>query len=355
MVGSTGHWRNAVHPGRGVAILATMESSTGSRGGLLRLAIGIGLIAAIFAFLGYSLASNWNELRSEDFDIQPVLVVVSAVPLIAAILLQSLIWRRLVDCIHGGETPLSGQLSKVFLYSWVGRYVPGKVAYVAGRFFLGRSIGFTVPVLVSAMAYELALLLVAGSAFATLTVLPSVAVESETIWPYLALPAIALAGLSALHPRVLRWAAQIGSRIAGREGGDFQWLLSLRAIVGFGLGFFVVFCLNGAAFYLLIVSVTSLSPGYLPLAAGAFALGSVFGLLSIVTPAGIGVREGILVTVLHVAMPLEVAIVVSLVARIWTTVVDLLVVGGVLAYDYVSGERMLQAALRGDVVVAEEG
>ena len=67
------------------------------------------------------------------------------------------------------------------------------------------------------------------------------------------------------------------------------------------------------------------------------------------TPAGIGVREGILVTVLQVSMPLELAILLSLVARVWTTIVDLVVVGGVLAYDYLSGQRMLQAALRGEV------
>lgn len=310
--------------------------------------LGVGLIAAIFTFLALSLVSNWSKLRSEDISIQPVLIVVSAVPLIAAIVLQAFIWRRVVEYMDGAGQQGLNQLPKVFLYSWVGRYVPGKVAYVAGRFVLGRSVGVSASKLVGGIAYELALLLVAGSAFATLTVLPSVAVESEAIWPYLALPAIVAGGFMALHPRVLQWGAEMAARFTGRDLGDFGWILPQRAIVTLGLRYLVVFALNGAAFYLLIVSVTSYSAGFLPLAAGAFALGSVFGLLSVVTPAGIGVREGILVTILHVSMPLELAILISLVARIWTTVADLLVVGGVLAFDYLSGERMLQAALRGD-------
>jgi hypothetical protein len=325
-----------------------MKQPSGAMAGYLRMTLGFALIAAIFAFLGLSLASSWDDLQSEDLDVDPVLLVVSAVPLIVGILLQAGVWRRLVEYMDAGPEARLDQLPKVFLYSWVGRYMPGKVAYVAGRYFLGRHVGVRSSVLVGGIAYELALLLVAGSAFATLTVLPSVAVESETIWPYLLLPAISIAGLSALHPRVLRWAAQNAARFAGRDVGEATWILPQHAILWLGLSYAVVFALNGTAFYLLIVSVTSYSIGYLPLAAGAFALGSVFGLLSVITPAGIGVREGIVVAVLQVSMPLELAIVVSLVARVWATVVDLLVVGGVLLYDYLSGERMLWSALRGD-------
>ena len=348
MVGSSSFWcQRFVHRQARAVMLADMRLPGGSAGRLLSSVLALGLIATIFSFLGWSLFSNWSDIRSEDIDVQPVLLVVSAIPLIVAIVLQAFTWRLLVGYLDGSDRPELRQLPKVFLYSWVGRYVPGKVAYVAGRFFLGRSLGFSAPVLVGSMAYEAVLLLVAGSALATVTVLPSVAVESETIWPYLALPLLAVGGAAALHPQVLRWGMQLGARLLRRERGGFDWILPREAIIRLSLLYTVVFCLVGGSFYLLIIAIMPYSPRYLPLAAGTFALAAVVGLVSVVTPAGIGVREGIVVAILQITMPIELAILISLVARVWTTVVDLVLVGGVLAFDYLSGERMLMAALRG--------
>ena len=328
-------------------MLGHMRRATGRYGTLLRTSIGLGLIVVTFSFLGWSLVSNWGELRAEEIDVKPVLLVVSAIPFIAAVVAQAFIWRLIVSYLDGTKRPGLSHLPKVFLYSWAGRYVPGKVAYVAGRFFLGRSVGFSMPVLVGSIAYELALLGAAGAAFATVTLLPSIAMESATIWPYLALPLIAVGGAVGLHPRVLRWVMQRGARLLGRDE-EFDWVLSPQQIARLGLLYAITFCLVGGSFYLLIISITPYSPRYLPLAAGTFALAGVIGMLSIVTPAGIGVREGVVVAVLQITMPLELAVLISLVARVWATVIDLVIVGGVLGYDYVSGERLLANALRGD-------
>ena len=328
-------------------MLGHMRTASGRYGTLLRTSIGLGLIVITFSFLGWSLVSNWSELQAEEIDVKPALLLVSAIPFIAAIVAQAFIWRLIVSYLDGNERPALSHLPIVFLYSWLGRYVPGKIAYVAGRFFLGRSVGFSMPVLVGSIAYELALLGAAGAAFATVTLLPSIAMESATIWPYLALPLIAIGGAVALHPRVLRWAMQRGARFFGRDE-EFEWVLSPQQIARLGLLYAITFCLVGGSFYLLIISITPYSPRYLPLAAGTFALAGVVGMLSVVTPAGFGVREGVVVAVLQITMPLELAVLISLVARVWATVIDLVIVVAVLAYDYVSGERLLANALRGD-------
>ncbi len=328
-------------------MLGHMRIASGRYGKLLRTSIGLGLIVITFSFLGWSLVSNWSELQAAEIRVRPVLLVASAAPLIASIVVQAFIWRLIVSYLDGSERRELAQLPKVFLYSWVGRYVPGKIAYVGGRFLLGRSVGFSTPVLVGSIAYELALLATTGAAFATVTLLPSIAVESDTIWPYLALPVIAVGGAVVLHPKVLRWAMQRGARLMGRDE-EFDSILPPQQIARLGLLYTVVFCLVGGSFYLLIISITDYSPRYLPLAAGTFALAGVVGMLSVVTPAGIGVREGVVVAVLQITMPLELAILISLVARVWATVIDLVIVVAVLGYDYVSGERLLANALRGD-------
>ncbi len=312
--------------------------------------IGFGVIAAIFFFLGRSLVSNWSDLSAENVNIQPAILVASMLPAAAAIILMAFVWRQIVAYLAGPAQANLGQLPKVFLYSWAGRYVPGKVAYVVGRFVLGRTAGVSGPVLVGSIVYENVLLITTGAAFATLTLLPILAIESESVLPYLALPIVAVGGAVVLHPRVLGWAVRLAARLLGRELPEDGWLLSPRQMARLIALVLVVHLVNGVGFYLLLNSITSYSPRYLPLAAGAFALAGIVGMVSVFAPAGIGVREGILVAVLQTTMPVELAIFVALVARAWSTGIDLLLITGSFLYDQLSGERLLMRALRGRVI-----
>lgn len=317
-----------------------------SIGAVARALVVLGALVLVFFFLIRTLASNWSELKAEDIDVQPALLVLSALLLAGDLLLRSVIWRELLSHFAGpGPLPM-GRLSKVFIYSWIGRYVPGKVAFPVGRFVLGRSLGFSSGALIASLAYETVLLLVAACALASVTLIPSLATELESILPYVALPVLAVGGMVVLHPRILSWALRLVLRLRGREEADTTWLLPPRQMAKIIALYAGVFCVSGAGFYVLVLSLTSFSPRYLPLAIGAFTLGGVVGMLSLLVPAGIGVREGVLVGLLQVAMPLELAILVSLVARVWATVVDALVVGGCFAVDYLSGDRILLAAIR---------
>lgn len=309
--------------------------------------IGLGAIVLIFFFLIRGLASNWGDLQTEDIDVQPALLLLSGLLLAGAILLYSVVWAGLISHFAGREPLPLGRLAKVFLYSWMGRYVPGKVAYPVGRFFLGRSLGFSPAALIRSLAYENVLLLVAAFALASVTLVPSLATEWASVLPYLALPVLAVGGVMALHPRVLRWALRFVLQRLGREPADVDWLLSPRQLAKVLALYMGALCLSGVGFYLLILSLTSYSPRYLPLAVGVFALAGIIGMISVFAPAGIGVREGVLVAVLQVTMPLELAILVALVARVWATVVDVLLVAGCLAVDYASGDRILLSAIRG--------
>ena len=328
-------------------MLCHMRMASGRNGTLLRTSIGLGLIVITFSFLGWSLASNWSDLTAEDVDIQPALLVASMLPAAAAIILLAFIWRQIVAYLAGSGQANLGQLPKIFLYSWVGRYVPGKVAYVVGRFVLGRTAGVSGPVLVGSIVYENVLLLSTGAAFATLTLLPILAIESESILPYLALPVVAVGGVVVLHPRILGWVVQLAARLLGRELPEDGWQISPGRMARLVAAFLVTHVVSGVGFYLLIISVTSYSPRYLPLAAGAFVLAWIVGMISVFAPAGIGVREGVIVAILQTTMPVELAVFVSVAARVWATAIDVVLVGGCFAYDYLSGERLLLSALRG--------
>lgn len=324
-------------------------------GTIARGLIGLGVIAAIFFFLVRGVVANWSELRSEETHIQPLLLLLSFLPAIAGMVVVSHAWARLVGHLADVNRPPMGLLARVFFYSWLGRYVPGKVAYVLGRFYLGRSIGLPAAPLAGSMAYEAVLQVVAASVFATLTLVPSLAVQSENVLPYLALPAVAGSGVIALHPRILGRALHVVSRLFGRSSTEVDRLLTvpqMAEVIGL---YAVAFSLNGLGLFLITVSLTPYSVVHVPLVAGAYALAGVVGMLSLFAPAGLGVREGVLVAVLQLTMPVEVAILISLAARVWATAVDLLLLGGCFGYDHLSGERLLLNAIRGSPAAVARG
>jgi hypothetical protein len=81
---------------------------------------------------------------------------------------------------------------------------------------------------------------------------------------------------------------------------------------------------NGLAFFLFVDSITPVSPGdllaFISMNAGAYWIGYV----SFFTPSGLGFREGALAWMLSYFFPAPVAVVLSLVTRLWTTLGELL-------------------------------
>ena len=79
--------------------------------------------------------------------------------------------------------------------------------------------------------------------------------------------------------------------------------------------------------YLLIVRAIGFDPTQImPALAGGLLFGGVAGLLAIVVPAGLGVRDGVLAWILLGWVPAPSAVVLSLVAHVWLTAGDVLVV-----------------------------
>jgi uncharacterized membrane protein YbhN (UPF0104 family) len=76
-------------------------------------------------------------------------------------------------------------------------------------------------------------------------------------------------------------------------------------------------------------------------AAGAFALAWALGFLIVVVPAGLGVREAFLVVILRSAVPYDDAVLISLVARLWWSIVELawVVIGIILLRKQTPGLR----------------
>lgn len=283
-------------------------------------AVRIGLLALVLVGVGIALGSNWAEVRA-DLDRLGWTALTAATALaLASPFLTVLGWRVLLADL--GSRLHIAEASGVFFVGQLGKYLPGSVWSVVVQTEMAARLG--VPRRRTAVCGLLCIGLSALTGLiAGLPALPVLLTRGEVTVPWWGVPLIIAALLPLLWPPLLnhgiRWALRLlrrpplehdlGPAAVARSSGWFtsSWLV----------GGLLVWVLARAlapddvdASRLLLVAVS----GYL-LAAG-------IGMFSIVVPAGVGVRDGVMVLLLATQLSLSAAAAVVVVARFLTVLGD---------------------------------
>jgi len=273
------------------------------------------LMTGIFGLLGWQLLRDWQKLPPGFFrSVNLPTLLASLAVLLPVLLLVSMRWGLTLRAMN---VPVDwGTSIRIWFLSQAGRYIPGGVWTYIGRFYLGRAKMPREP-MVASMVLETGLRIV-SEVFAFLLSLPFWSdtgfLNAQTT--VLLVGAVSL-GLLFLHPAVLR---RLGSTpLAQRTGLALQDISGLQYTrILLLLAYYVLsVILVGAAFYLLAVAFYPMPLQLLPPLAGSLALSVVLGFLMPLAPNGWGVREGVLAFLLSRLMPSPVAIVLSMLARIW--------------------------------------
>ncbi|MGZ3495027.1 MAG: hypothetical protein ACXWM6_10665, partial [Thermodesulfobacteriota bacterium] len=136
---------------------------------------------------------------------------------------------------------------------------------------------------------------------------------------------LSLLGLAFLHPRVLQsvlnWVLMKWKREPISLSISYlQILLVLFVCI-------LSWMVGGIGFYLFTASVYPVSLQYLLFLTGALAASSMLGLMAIFAPSGLGVREGALVYLLSFLMATPIAVIISVLTRIWMTLIEIGMIG----------------------------
>ena len=222
--------------------------------------------------------------------------------------------------------PLRESLA-VFTAAQLGKYVPGTVWVMAIQADLGRR--WRVPASVMALSYVVGT--VVAIATGALMALTAATDPARPLAPAL-LVAVAAGGLVLLvglaRPQLLNRLISAGARLLRRD-------LPVVALAPGALARAVVWeCLGWIALGLqlwLLARPLGASAALIPAFIGIFALAFVVGLVLIPLPAGLGVREGLLVALLAPSLGAGAALTVALLSRLVLVAVDLVlasVIGG---------------------------
>ena len=249
----------------------------------------------------------------------------------------------------GATTLLSGLVTLISAYSWIlllratgetltipkglviftlaqfAKYIPGNVAHHAGRIALARSGGLTFSKVVFSMVIEASWLIVAASVLATAWLflvgnglfeyaeeLPTLFQLAATIAAVFLFPLLAGWILFYWHPGPL-------NRILGNGAVSIP---SLPILLTCLFVYMVCFLLMGATASILARYLFGAPGSHILLLTGAFAIAWVAGFLTPGAPAGIGVREAILLKVLTPIYGAGIAVGLIISLRAITTLTD---------------------------------
>jgi hypothetical protein len=128
-----------------------------------------------------------------------------------------------------------------------------------------------------------------------------------------------------LHPRVL-------GKVFNRILFQFQKDPVILSISYFEILWILFICIltwavGGIGFYLFIDSIIPVSSKHILFLTGSLAFSGTLGLVAIFAPSGLGVREGALVYLLSFIMATPVAVIISILTRIWMTLIEIGLIG----------------------------
>jgi uncharacterized membrane protein YbhN (UPF0104 family) len=273
------------------------------------------VLAVVAGFFVATLAARWNDVISLKWRLDPGLFAAATVLLALSYGLVAWLWGLALRRYAG--IPASAG-ARIWFLSNLARYVPGNVWSYVGAVELARRQGVARRVTLAVMA--LTQVLSVGVAVAA--GLPVLLAERARLGRPALLGAVvvaALAGLAVLfRGRLLALARR---RVPGFDPAELT--PSAGTVVWLVAGYAVYWAVTGLAFAALVAALHPLAAGDVPLVVAAYAAAYAAGFLALLTPAGLGVREGVLVVALAPVLPAGPALVVALVSRVWMMLVEL--------------------------------
>jgi len=276
------------------------------------------IIGMVFVFMAAYLIRNFNEIKTYHFSLNYLYLFIAFVFFCLGIILSALIWEKIIRILESGNTLSGFKFFKIFIYSLPAKYLPGKIWVFAGKSYLGNREGIGVKALTVSVIYEIFLSTVAGFLL-SLFLLGSFFKNAFSGF-YLTTFLVIGLGLILMYPKVFYRLTNFTLIKLRREPIARDQFLNGKNLFKFIFYYLFVYILMGIGFFFLARSITIFPLRNIALAVGGYTMATVLGTLAIFAPAGLGVKEGTLISFLKFYFPLGIAIFISLLARILTTV-----------------------------------
>jgi glycosyltransferase 2 family protein len=312
---------------------------------LMRLkVVRLGFLALVVVLLAVALYGHagtlWTEIQRLSWPVVLLAFVLGTGGLVCSLM----VWREMLADL--GSRLSVPEAWRIYFIGGLSKYVPGSIWPVLAQAELGADRG--IPRSRSALSVLLcyAVMTCTGAVVAAVTLpFAKAASVAQYFWVLFLIPL----GVVALSPPVLNRMLRLVLRLARQP--DLLQGVSYRGLARTVAWAMAGWACNGLMIYVLMRELAGVRQGTLLVSVGAYSLSWAIGFLAVFAPAGAGVREAVMVAVLHSQTTTAIALTVALVSRALLIVADALTAA--IASALVGRRRLRQ--LRAERRVADPG
>lgn len=280
----------------------------------------------VVVFLAWYFWKNWDEFSEKIMNVNIGIFIVSMLFYFVYKITLASLWHYITK-INGCSIKYEKAVTS-YLYSILGKYIPGKVFMLAARLtYYKEEEAPLSKVTVCFFIENVCTLLGAAMLFiVSLFFFPNELLEN---YKWLTLLLIA-AFFVCIHPKIINFVLRLIGKIFKKNLEiPMKYSQMLKVVLLFIGNWLIV----GFGFFILTKSIYPAAEwSQMLYCAGIWGVSAIMGILAIFAPSGLGVREGIIVAGLMLIMPQSDAMVISVVSRLWQTIPELLLV--VMAFVY---------------------
>jgi hypothetical protein len=294
----------------------------------VRLALQIGLAVVVFGFLVLTVIDQWSEIQSEGVHFHVLWLIPALIILPFYFVFSAYGWDLILRSL--GYRIGFGRAQVAWGQPLLARYVPGSILYVLGRVLLSERAGVPRRISLASIVYEQAISATSAIVVAAYFIIKHPDLQGDAWrWGVLVLIPVAIA---ILHPRVFGPLSTKVLRAFGRD--PLPVVMSLRDVLGLIIYYSLNWLVIAFGIYSVARSVTHIPYNDILLVGSAQAIGYFAALVTLVAPAGLGVRDAAFAWAVKAALPgrsFAVGSLISIAVRGVTTVAELIYVGAVTA------------------------
>ena len=280
------------------------------------------LVPLVIAFfIGRAIYRHWQEVRDAEWTLDAGYLFISVLLTVSWFCLRPYVWGIILG--RFGHPISYGGAFRVFRQAELSRYVPGTVWQYVSRVYLAGEWGVPAAATMAATIVETVLLVLASILPALLNIreaFPRLAGIQQVL-----LFVFPLAALAVVHPRVLNFWARLLARRLKQPYSELN--IGWGALTAVCLTYFLMWLVVGLGVGFFVRGLISVPLSEVPVLGSYYAAAWLIGIISVVAPAGIGVREGAFGLLLAQTMPLGAALTIAVGVRLWMTLLELLWAG----------------------------
>lgn len=295
----------------------------------VRPVLDILIIVLVFYFIAKVLYDNWQKLLNYQWNINYFYLILALLLHTVSFFLLGISWGKILHFITGKEYDFK-KTARIFFIAQIVRYIPGNIwSFIQLAIKNEEKLEISKPHTILAIIVEIVIRMAVG-ALISIIVLVEIFHRYSLVYYVVLVLTILLAVFVLYSPRNLNkvlnfFLLKKGQKFLIHTTFDYKkvsllvFYFSLHWLI-FGVGLFVLIKALG------IHEISILR------AIGVDIVSWIGGYLSLITPSGVGVREGIMIALFTPITGLAIATVISIVARLFFTLGELINLGFILIW-----------------------